>query len=288
MNKMGKTLVSVIMITYAHENFIRKAVEGVLDQEGDVDFELIIANDSSPDKTHLIIVDMIQNHEEGNKIKYFHHKKNLGMMPNLIFALKQAKGKFVAMCEGDDIWIDSLKLRKQINFMEENQEYTLCGTRTKRVGSEGNISENYGKIIGDVTLDQILRQNQFGTCTVVIRAEALESPPFPNFFDYFTADWPLWCSLLAKGRGCNLDFVSAHYNVHEGGATSGRSRAKTLQNKLEDRILMIDNFPEKKKIIKDYGKKIIFHFLWRSILLQNGYYKAIINNRKVILKFLSY
>ena len=276
------------MITYAHEKFIRRAVEGVLDQEGDVDFELIVANDRSPDKTQTIIKEIIQNHKEGEKIKYFHHKKNLGMMPNLIFALKQAKGEFVAMCEGDDIWIDPLKLRKQINFLEENPEYTLCGTRTKRIGSDGSIGENYAKIIGDVTLDQVLRKNQFSTCTVLIRAGDFEIPPFSNFSGFFTADWPLWCSLLAKGKGHNLDFVSAHYNVHEGGATSGRNKAKTLRNKLEDRILMINNFPEKKKIIKDYGKKIIFHFLWRSILLQKDYYRAIMSNRKLILKFLFY
>lgn len=118
-------MVSVVMITYAHENYIREAIEGVLMQECDFEVELIIANDCSPDKTDLIIKDIIQNHPRGNWIKYHPHEKNLGMMPNFIFALQQAKGKYIALCDGDDYWIDALKLQKQVDFLDKNLDYSL-------------------------------------------------------------------------------------------------------------------------------------------------------------------
>ena len=124
-------MVSVVMMTYGHENYIRQAIEGVLMQNCFFEVELIVANDCSTDKTDLIIKDIIQNHPRGNWIKYHHHEKNVGMMPNFIFALHQATGKYVALCDGDDYWTDPLKLQKQVGFLEENEEYVLCFHKIK-------------------------------------------------------------------------------------------------------------------------------------------------------------
>ena len=108
-----KHKVSVVMITYGHEKFIREAIEGVLMQECDFEVELILANDCSPDQTDSVIQDIIKNHPKGCWIKYIRQENNIGMMPNFIFALKQCKGKYIALCEGDDYWTDPLKLQKQ-------------------------------------------------------------------------------------------------------------------------------------------------------------------------------
>ena len=72
-------MVSVDMITYGHEKYIRQAIEGVLMQQTDFEVELIIADDCSPDRTKDIVEDIINNHPKGNIIKYFRHDKNLGM-----------------------------------------------------------------------------------------------------------------------------------------------------------------------------------------------------------------
>ena len=85
-----KLLVSVVMITYGHENYIRQAIEGVLMQECDFDIELILANDCSPDQTHEVIQDILNTHPKANIINYFKHDKNIGMMPNFLFALQKA------------------------------------------------------------------------------------------------------------------------------------------------------------------------------------------------------
>ena len=122
-----KALVSVVMITYAHEKYIREAVNGVLMQSCDFDVELVIVNDCSPDQTDIIVHDIMNHHPNGKWIKYIKHETNIGMMPNFIFALNQAKGKYIALCEGDDYWTDPYKLQKQVDFLEKNPDYNICG-----------------------------------------------------------------------------------------------------------------------------------------------------------------
>ncbi|MFV8368175.1 glycosyltransferase family 2 protein [Flavobacterium sp. LB2R40] len=129
MNEMkNELLLSVSMITFKHELYIKQAIEGVLMQETNFEFHLIIADDCSPDATPQIVKDIIDNHPNGYRVKYFRHEKNMGMQTNGSFALQQCKGKYVAVCEGDDYWIDPLKLQKQVDILENNPEYKFCIT----------------------------------------------------------------------------------------------------------------------------------------------------------------
>jgi glucosyltransferase len=121
-------IVSVCMITYGHEDYIREAIEGVLMQECDFEIELIVANDCSPDKSDTVIQHILENHSKGSVIKYIKHASNIGMMPNFIFAIQQCQGKYIALCEGDDYWTDPLKLQKQFNILEKNSEFKFCVT----------------------------------------------------------------------------------------------------------------------------------------------------------------
>jgi glycosyltransferase involved in cell wall biosynthesis len=89
-------------------------------QEATFKYELIIADDCSPDKTQSTIDYLINNHPKGNFIKYFRQKRNLGMLENGKFALKNSTGVFIALCEGDDYWIDKFKLQKQVDLLYIN------------------------------------------------------------------------------------------------------------------------------------------------------------------------
>lgn len=117
---------SVVMLTYLHEDYIAQAIEGVLMQEVDFPVELIIADDCSPDSTNEIVQNYISNHPNGKCITYTRHPNNKGMMPNFIWALKKAKGKYIALCEGDDYWTDPLKLQKQVDLLEANPDCAGC------------------------------------------------------------------------------------------------------------------------------------------------------------------
>ncbi|QYS90774.1 glycosyltransferase [Flavobacterium covae] len=118
--------VSVCMITYNHEKYIKQAIESILMQKTNFDFELIISNDNSNDTTHKIILDLLEEHIDSKKIKYLHNKKNLGMMPNFIQAIQNCKGEYIALCEGDDYWTDPEKLQKQVDFLDTNKNFAIC------------------------------------------------------------------------------------------------------------------------------------------------------------------
>ena len=113
------------MITYNHEEFVEEAIESILSQECTFDFELVISDDKSPDGTKDKIEQIIQNHPKGNKIRFIPQDPNLGMMKNFGFALQQAKGEYIAICEGDDYWTDRTKLQKQFDILESNQNCVL-------------------------------------------------------------------------------------------------------------------------------------------------------------------
>jgi glycosyltransferase involved in cell wall biosynthesis len=131
MNEVRDIFVSVIMITYKHEQFIAKAIEGVLMQKCDFEVELIIADDCSPDKTEEKVFQIIKNHPKNSWIKYTKHKTNKGMISNFNWALNQCKGKYIAMCEGDDYWTDPLKLQKQVDFLEKTRNIQLASMMLK-------------------------------------------------------------------------------------------------------------------------------------------------------------
>lgn len=175
-----KVLVSVVMITYAHENYIRKAIEGVLIQEGDFELELIVANDCSPDTTDIVICDILKEHPKASCIHYFNHENNIGMMPNFIFALQQAKGSYIALCEGDDFWIDPYKIQKQISFLEANLDYVLSFHKVKILQPSGEFVDDFiTKVPENYENQETLARlgNYIHTPSVVFRNVIKEFPP---------------------------------------------------------------------------------------------------------------
>jgi glycosyltransferase involved in cell wall biosynthesis len=211
-------LVSVSMITYNHQEFIREAIQGVLMQVTNFDFELIIADDCSPDDTQKIVNEIILNHPKGGIIKYFKHDKNLGMQPNGIFASKQCKGEYIAVCEGDDYWIDPLKLQKQVDFLEKNQEYSMIGTASQ-IKYNDLIEKSFNfESSKQIEIEELVSSWVFHTCTILIRKSCLV---FPNWSSkYKNLDFVLTISLALKGKVYFLNEYTATYRKHNSGMSS--------------------------------------------------------------------
>ena len=118
---MSSPDITVCLIAYNHEKFIRDTFEGILEQRN-IDFEIIVGEDCSTDNTRKICDQYAAKYDF---IKILTPPKNIGVIPNIENTLKLANGKYIALCEGDDYWIDPYKLQKQKNFLDENEEFVL-------------------------------------------------------------------------------------------------------------------------------------------------------------------
>ena len=130
-------LVSINCITYNHENFIALAIESFLKQQTTFDFEIIIGEDFSTDKTKKIVEQYVYLYPE--KIKLITTEQNVGAEENLRRIHEHSQGKFIALCEGDDYWTDPYKLQKQIEYLENNPECTLCFHNAKVIDFNNNL-----------------------------------------------------------------------------------------------------------------------------------------------------
>lgn len=122
-------LVSVVVITYNHEAYIEQTIEGILAQQCDFPIELIIGEDKSKDRTLDICLDYQKTYPYLIRVVTWH--ENVGANANFLRVWGRTRGKYVAICEGDDYWIDPAKLTKQVALMEQFPETSLCGARTR-------------------------------------------------------------------------------------------------------------------------------------------------------------
>jgi len=123
-------LVSAVMITYNHRGFIVQAIESILAQKTNFQFELIIGDDCSTDGTREIVAEYVKKHPE--RIVAVTSEKNVGMHQNMLRVERAARGKYIAYCEGDDVWHDPLKLAKQAAFLEGHPDYSMAHSHCHR------------------------------------------------------------------------------------------------------------------------------------------------------------
>ncbi|QCX54484.1 glycosyltransferase family 2 protein [Elizabethkingia sp. JS20170427COW] len=218
----NKPTVSIVTITYGHEAFIEDTIKGVFDQQYNGEIEFIIANDNSPDSTDEVVRNYLAKSPTplNITIKYTKHSENKGMMPNFFWALQQATGKYIALCEGDDYWIDPLKLQKQVDFLEQNEEYVIHSAKAQ-VFRDGNLEEIIGNPLNKetYTIKDFYTKNNFITCTVLFRNITANFKKI-NTKGLLFGDWILYTQLLdtqinSKAYVSN-DIVST-YQVHSGG-----------------------------------------------------------------------
>ncbi len=275
-------MVSVDMITYKHENFIAQAIEGVLMQETNFEFDLIIADDCSPDNTESIVRDLIASHPRGHLIKYFRHKNNIGMQPNGLFAAQQCKGKYVAICEGDDYWTDPLKLQKQVDFLEANEDYMLVAHNVD-ILKDGDIISNPTKR-QEFYLEDFFSSSHLNTVSVVYR----------NDLDYSyvvkakVGDWAIFLLCAMKGRVGFIPETYGVYRIHEAGTFSGvKDKDKKIIEILESFKEIFPQYRDKfqKSIISKSLYCNLYSFTIKNIVLGRIPLIAVYLKLKHCLKF---
>jgi hypothetical protein len=213
--------VSVAMVTYRHERFLSEAIESVLGQETNFAFELVIADDASPDATGAIAAGYAARHPD--RIRNLETQANLGLTRNTARTLESCRGEYIAILEGDDFWCHPAKLQRQADFLDAHPECAWCFTRARVVNAEGCELEVPPVIRTrkDIyTLEDFLeRKFQPRFCTVMFRNHLFRG--FPDwFFEQRTADFPIHVFNALHGSIGLIDETMACYRVHSGGVWS--------------------------------------------------------------------
>lgn len=135
-------VVSIVCTAYNHEKYIREALDGFIMQKTDFAYEVLIHDDASTDKTPAIIKEYEKKYPD--IIKAIYQKENQysqGVKIGNTFLYPRAKGKYIALCEGDDYWIDPLKLQKQVNALNAHSELDVCAHSAKMLKGKQYIGE---------------------------------------------------------------------------------------------------------------------------------------------------
>lgn len=270
-------LLSVCMITYNHEKFIAQAIESVLMQKTNFPFELVIGEDKSTDITREVCLKYLKDNPE--KIKLFAHENNLGMIPNFLTIVKECKGKYIAILDGDDYWTSPDKLQKQVDFMENNPDYSICFHNAIILSEpDNNLVPFFRRPLNKstFTIKDILRKNFIPTLSCLYRRTFLND--FPVWFaGAMPGDWFIYILCAQHGPLKYIDEIMGTYRIHAGGNYSGppqiRNFEKTVKS-LEALYSEID-IKYKRELRKTLSKK---YFSLGKLLLKNGSKKEAYSN----------
>lgn len=217
-------LVSICCITYNHARFIRDTLDGFLGQKTDFKFEVLIHDDASTDGTEEIIREYEANYP--NIIKPLYETENQyskGVSMSKTFNFPRVKGKYMAMCDGDDYWIDENKLQKQVDFMEANPDYTICFHKVLRKfdkhiqGDDVLPSEEIKTKITNFDFKNLLICNFMQTSSLLFRWDAVKdvAREFPS--GIIPGDWYLNLMFAKNGKIKFINEIMSVYRVNEGG-----------------------------------------------------------------------
>jgi len=212
-------LVSVIMPAYNAQDFIAEAIESVIQQTYKY-IELIIVDDGSTDKTDDICRDY--SYQYSNIILLSHqNRSNQGVSKSRMLALEESKGKYVAFCDADDIFLPH-KIEIQVAQLEQHNYIAMCHTAIK-LKSDSDVNNKQLKAFYPFSQDYIyayhkqsyfLKHNRICNSTVIARAKLLKSLNF-SFRQLFQfEDWLLWVLLSTKGKFLFLNEQLIEYRYH--------------------------------------------------------------------------
>lgn len=212
---MTTPLVSIILSTYNwNHNWLSLSIDSVLNQSF-VDFELIIINDCS---TNDIEKTILKYSEKDKRIVYIKNDKNLRLTKSLNKGIENSKWRYIARIDDDDIWCDNQKLQKQVDFMEKNPDYWLCGTQVIFIDENWNELEKIKYPTQDKDIKKsILFGCKFFHSSVIIRKKALEEVwVYSSDWDY-SEDHELWLRIWTKYKLHNLNDFALLYRINQNG-----------------------------------------------------------------------
>lgn len=272
-------LVSINCITYNHEKYIRQALDSFLMQKTNFKYEILIHDDASTDNTAEIIREYCKKYP--NVIKPILQKENQQSKGIKKISYKfnhlRAQGKYIAICEGDDYWIDPYKLQKQIDYLESNPECGMCFHAANIVNSDNKIKKN----IRPFTMNKVCSTEDIiigggGLCptqSIVYRKQVFDDAP-QFYFDAPVGDYPLQIITASKQYSYYIDDVMSSYRKV---VKSGTSWSSTNKSK-ESNIKLIDQLNDMLKKFNEYSN-YMHNDAIELTMLSNNFNKLILEGK---------
>lgn len=211
---MNDVMVSVVMTTYNHEAYLAEAVESVLAQRTTFAVEIIIGEDCSTDST--LSIARRYEAEYPDRVRVITSAENVGWRKNYRRTIAAARGRYIAMLDGDDVFIDDDKLQQQVDMLEADASLGMCYTRSVR-RTETGVESLYPEGPCSTTFEAMLRRNPAENCTVVARRDLVEqyySEVQPATHpEWLTDDLPMWLWFAANSRYGAIDRPMAMHRV---------------------------------------------------------------------------
>jgi glycosyltransferase involved in cell wall biosynthesis len=251
LDHFSKPLVSVWVITYNHAGFIGECLDSILTQETNFFYEICLGEDESNDGTREICKEYAKKYHK--KIRLFLRDRNdparegcKGVWQfNFIETFKACRGKYIALCDGDDFWSDPYKLQKQVDFLENHPECSGCYHKISQIDEAGNclhIDMGYPPRRQEYySLDYLLQYSNFSPMlSVVFKNHAEVAPEWIKEAPF--GDMIIHAGNLLQGDYGFIDEVMGNYRIHGGGLASSASRLNNVKVTLDVYRLIGEKF----------------------------------------------
>jgi glycosyltransferase involved in cell wall biosynthesis len=242
--------VSICVVTYNQENYIRECLQSIVDQETDFEFELLIGDDCSTDRTAEIVNEFEARYP--SMVRKIRREVNLGALQNFVQTHNEARGSYVAHIDGDDIMLKG-KLQLQANFLEANSDFSVVWHKVNLFDDCGGFfpGEKYNYSFfpdGVVTLSHALRLGSVGahsSCMYRRSARKTRKADMPTIDLFFTWEY------LLSGKGKILDQVLGAYRVSAQGSILQTLNMRKINADHARHYLML--LPEQRRNIFIFG-----------------------------------
>lgn len=252
-NMPDEPLLSVCVQTYLHVDYIKQCLDGILMQKTTFLFEILLGEDDSTDGTRAICIEYAKKHPD--KIRLFLHSRENNIIIdgnptgrfNFLYNLSKIRGKYIALCEGDDYWTDPYKLQKQVDILENDNSIGLVHTSCKFLDDKKKTFYATSYASSDClkySFNKLFLRNTIFTCTTMFRTDLIK-----NFKNIPSGDISLWLYIALKSKIMGIKDVTSVYRKIENNSASKwnnpNERIKVLENWVSIRLFyyMNDDIP---------------------------------------------
>lgn len=268
----SRPLVAISCMAYNHEPYIRQCLDGFVIQNTNFPFVAIVHDDASTDGTAAIIKEYAEKYPDIIKPIYEtenQYSKKDGTLDKIMSqAIIDTKCKYIAVCEGDDYWVDPYKLQKQVMFMENHIDYSMCFCGVSVISENKTRSTQLFCDLEtrEYTGDEVLLNWTVPTCTVLYKAILVTNIPYDQRF--YVGDNVLIATCAKYGRlYCLSDKMAVYRRNNSNWSSRQKDGYIMASNFLKHYIALLEYFPEfevtLKKLITSYYAKLFLNRLKR-------------------------